>query len=239
MIDHGDTRHLHITFFIEAVENPAKSRAEGRPIYEDREMAEIKFVDDPKKVLVAPAHEKFMRERSSGQWVTYAQAFERHYLAFKTGEATKGEGTPIEELPFIGASRRAELKALNIHTAEALSGLESTGLSRLGLFGRELKDKATAYIERARDSALELKLAAENAALRQRLATLEERFTHAPVPEGSLPAPEPVELASWPEARLRAFVKEEGGEVPKGRPTREALVAIAEKLLGRVPTEAA
>ena len=79
--------------------------------------------------------------------MTYAQAYHpRHYEAFKTGEAAKGEGTPIEELPFLTAARRAELKALHIHTAEALSQLEKLARHspNLGMFGRELKEK-TAY----------------------------------------------------------------------------------------------
>lgn len=171
----GETRHLHITFYIDPVENLSKSREAGRPIYEDREMVEIKFVGDTKKVLVAPAHEKFTRDSSTGKWVSYAQAYHRHYDAFRTGEEAKGEGTPIEELPFITASRRAELKALHIHTAEALSQLEGSNLTNLGMFGRELKDKAKVYIEKATDSALANKLVEENTSLRQRLETLEAK----------------------------------------------------------------
>lgn len=171
----SDTRHLHITFSLEPVENPNKSRAQGRPIFEDREMVEIKFVGDPKKVLVAPAHEKFTRDQGSGHWLTYAQAFHRHYEVFKTGEAAKGEGTPIDELPFLTAARRAELRALHIHTAEALSGLEGAPLANLGPFGRELKDKAAAYITRAKNSAADNGLIEENANLRRRLEALEAK----------------------------------------------------------------
>ena len=49
MLVSNDTRHLHITFYLEPLENPAKSRAEGRPIFEDREMVEIKCVGDPRR----------------------------------------------------------------------------------------------------------------------------------------------------------------------------------------------
>ena len=179
----SDTRHLHITFSLEPVENPNKSRAQGRPIFEDREMVEIKFVGDPKKVLVAPAHEKFTRDQGSGHWLTYAQAFHRHYEVFKTGEAAKGEGTPIDELPFLTAARRAELRALHIHTAEALSRLEGAPLANLGPFGRELKDKASAYITRAKNSAVDNGLIEENANLRRRLEALEAK-TAPPEKEG-------------------------------------------------------
>lgn len=189
----SDTRHLHITFYIDPIENPAKSRAEGRPIYEEREMVEIKFVGDTKRILVAPAHEKCARDPSTGKWASYAQIYHRHYDAFRTGEKAKGEGTPIEELTFINAARRAELKALNIHTAEALSQLEGPNLATLGMFGRELKDKAKTYIDKATDAALANMLVEDNARLRQRLEAFEarerERAQVQQSPEHQIPVP--------------------------------------------------
>ena len=129
MFDPAATRHLHIEFRTVAVENRAKSLKEGRPIFDQQEQAVIRFAGDTKKELVAPAHEKCMRDPASGLWVSYAQAYQRHYEAFKSGEAAIGEGTPVEELPFLDAARRAELKALHIHTAEALAGLEARTLA--------------------------------------------------------------------------------------------------------------
>jgi hypothetical protein len=209
MVQHSDTRHLHITFFIDPIENPAKSRAEGRPIFEEREMVEIKFVGDPKKILAAPAHEKFTRDRASGQWVTYAQAYHRHYEAFKTGEAAKGEGTPIEELPFISAARRAELKALHVHTAEALSSLEGASLERAGMYARELRDKAKAYIEKAKGSAVEMKLVEENAELKRRLEALESKMA-----EPGKGTPE------WEDARKKAWEMKQTRPAPEGAADR-------------------
>ena len=175
MFDPSSTRHLHIEFRNVAVENKAKSLKEGRPIYDQQEQVFIRFAGDTKKELVAPAQEKCMRDPESNLWVSYAQVFHRHYEAFKSGQAAVGEGTPIDELPFLDSARRAELKALHIHTAEALAGLEGANLSRLGMFGRELKEKAAAYIESAKGSAHATALAAENADLRQRLETMEAR----------------------------------------------------------------
>jgi hypothetical protein len=174
MIDPGEIRHLHIEFFIEPAQNIKKSEAEGRPIFDDSEFVRIKFVGDPKKELVAPAHDKFMRDRETGAWISYAEAYSRHYEVFKTGQAALGEGTPIEELPFITAAKRAELKALNIHTAEGLAQLDGTNLQRLGMYGRDLKNKAQVYIDDAKAKAPVAHLAAENAALRERMEALEE-----------------------------------------------------------------
>lgn len=237
MIDAGDTRHLHIEFFVEATENPAKSRQEGRPIFEDKEFVRIKFVGDPKKELVAPAHDKFQRDRATGQWVTYAQMYHRHYEAFQTGQASLGEGTPISELPFLTEARRAELKALHIHTAEALAGLEGANLSRLGMFGREIKDKATAYLAKAKDSALETRLSAENTALRERLEALEKMMTAtAQTPAPALATVSP--FVSWEDGELKAFIKERTGSGPKGNPSHSTLIQMAEKAAVE-PAEAA
>lgn len=223
-----DTRHLHIEFFIEPRENPAKSRKEGRPIYEDKEFVRIKFVGDPKKELVEFAHVKFDRDRATGEWVTYAQAFHKHYEAFKTGEAVKGEGTPLEELPFINASKRAELKALHIHNAEALAQLDGANLQKLGMFGRSLKDQATAYLAKAKDSALETRLAAENADLRARLEALEAAMrTPAPNPEPAQPASQ---FDSWTDETIKAFIKQHTGYAPRGNPSRTTLISQAEQI---------
>jgi hypothetical protein len=238
MFDPAATRHLHIEFRTVAVENRAKSLKEGRPIFDQQEQVFIRFAGDTKKELVAPAHEKCMRDPATGLWVSYAQLYQRHYEAFKSGEAAIGEGTPVEELPFLDTARRAELKALHIHTAEALAGLEGQNLTRLGMFGRELKEKAKAYIEKASDSALETRLAAENAALAQRIAALESELLSVRSPQ---PAPaqqdrpamdEPAVEAStpfadWPDADLKAFIKEQTGHAPRGTPSHETLVQMA------------
>lgn len=237
MYDPSSTRHLHIEFKNVPVENKAKSREAGRPIFDQQEHVHIRFAGDTKKELVAPAHEKCARDPSNGQWVSYAQLYHRHYDAFKSGEAAIGEGTPIEELHFIDVAKRAELKAMHIHTAEALAGLEGVNLSRLGMYGRELKGKAQAYIDKAKDSALETRLAAENAQLKARLEALEAqimRMPAAPAPiEPAVPSePDAAETVfeNWDDAALKAFIKERSGTAPKGNPSHATLVSKAQEL---------
>lgn len=233
--DPGDTRHLFITFYIEAVENPAETRKAGRPIYEDREMINIKFVGDNKRELSAPAHEKFKRDPGTNEWVTYAQYYHRHYDAFKTGEAVKGSGTPLSELPFLTEAKRAELKALNVHTAEALAQLDGANLQRLGIYGRSLKNQAEAYIAAAEKTAPYSKLAEENAALTARLAALEAQIAGGAKAAQVVQSPTTgtEETASvfepWPDADLRTFIKERTGAAPKGQPSHATLVRMAEE----------
>lgn len=233
----SSTRHLHIEFKNVAVENKAKSRTEGRPIFEQQEQVHIRFVGDTKKELVAPAQEKCARDPGNGQWISYAQLYHKHYDAFKNGQVVAGEGTPIEELHFIDAAKRAELKALHVHTAEALAGLEGVNLTRLGMYGRELKEKAKAYIDKAKDSALETRLAAENAQLKARLEALKAQILLAPAPAAAEPAapaddsgPEPTVFENWNDSALKGFIKERSGSLPKGNPSHTTLVRQAQEL---------
>lgn len=239
-MDAAATKHLHIEFKNVAVENRAKSLKEGRPIFDQQEQVHIKFVGDTRKELVAPAHEKCIRDPATNQWVSYAQLYHRHYDAFKSGEAAIGEGTPIAELAFLTEARRAELRALHIHTAEALAQLDGTNLSRLGMFGRELKDQAQAYIQKAKDGALESRLSAENAALRAQLEALSAQVQamHMPavpaVPAVPLADDQPAEqepsiFSGWDDAALKAFIKERTGAAPKGQPGHATLMRLAEE----------
>lgn len=215
-------------------------------MFKDREFVRIKFVGDRNRELVAPAHDKYKFARDpvtgEGGYISYAQDFPRHYEAFKAGQAVAGEGTPIEELPFITAAKRAELKALNIHTAEALAQLDGTPLQRLGIGGRELKNQAQAWIDKAKDSALETRLAAQNADLTAELETMKaqmaellrnqppqfqkyEGYTELKVEKAS-------EFASWEDADLKNFIKERTSSAPRGNPKHETLVTMAEEVAG-------
>ena len=99
-----------------------------------------------------------------------------------------------------------------------------------------LKEKAKAYIERARDSALETRLASENAALKARIDALEAQLLGSPVapdfpaqPQSTAGEQDAV-FVSWEDGALKTFIKERGGEVPRGNPSHATLVRKAEEL---------
>lgn len=233
VIDAGDTRHVHVEFFIDAVKDDKATREQGRPIFKDVEMARLKFVGDNKKELVAPAHQKFMRMPGTQEWVTYAERYPRHYEAFKTGQALLGSGTPLAELPFLTEAKRSELKALNVHTAEALSSLDGSLLQKLGMYGRELKNQAQAYLDKAKETALETRLAGENAALKERIDALEAMIRgqgQAPAQDMPTVAEEAASsFADWTDENLKAFIKEQTSQAPRGNPSHATLVRMAEE----------
>jgi hypothetical protein len=150
------------------------------------EVADIRFPGDRQKVLTVPAHEAEpnatrlagkegpYQEFVEGQPVTYAMLYNQQYRAFKNGEAQSQTGTPVEELTFLTQAKRRELKALNVHTAEALAALDGNNLKQLGPGGRELKDKAAAYIAKSENMADTVALAEENASLRAQVEEMRE-----------------------------------------------------------------
>jgi hypothetical protein len=229
-----DFSHLHVEFFTDAVHNVRKSAEEGRPIYDDVEKVRIRLAGDPKSVLVAPAHSaSSMRDPQTNERLTYAQLHRGPYEAFKRNEAYIGTGTPLSELTFLTASKRKELAGMNIHTAEALAGLDGANLSRLGMGGRELKTQAEAWIAKATGSAGISKLAAENEALKARLDAMEAMMA------GNAPAKDvqAVKLSDvvspfsdWDDDTIRAWIVEQGGENPHHKCSHDTLVAKADEL---------
>ena len=251
----GDTSHLFIEFKPEKVENAAKTKEAGRPIFDDIELCSIQHVGDQKTWFVAPAEERSIYVRDpggSGHYATYAECYYEHYRAFKEGQARAQSGTPVEELPFLSAAKRGELKALNIHTAEALAGLEGTPLTKLGMGGREMKNQAQAYLDRAKEGAMDAKLAAQNARLQDEIEKMRETLANvmeklSPTArkkieaeeaeeeeeerqeEAAAAAGELSEFEAWSDDDLRAFIKEKTGTGVRGQPAHSTLVTMAEE----------
>lgn len=231
---------VHVEFYVRAVQNKAKSAEAGHPIFDDAEFVQIKFPGDKNRVLVAPAHEAFTRDPETNQRVTYAMAYPQHYEHFRKGVEFQGEGAPIAELPFLSEAKRAELRALNVHTAEQLAGLDGAFLQKLGMGAREMKNQAAAYLARAKDSALETKMAAELTAANDRIASLQDQMealmaertapaqkTAEPTPTGEIdPA-----LQQMEDADLKAFIKDRSGATPRGNPSRETLLSTAQEIV--------
>lgn len=203
----------------------AASKKQGRPIFRDIEACEIRFSGDRNRVTVQPAHAVWKYD--NGEPITYAMRFSDQYQRFKANGVQVQAGTPLEELPFLTQAKRLELKALSIYTAEALAEIDGQPLKNLGMGGRELKNQAVAYLEKANGSADVTAMASEIALLKQRLSELERP---APIPE---PEPEQTEMTNeWSEYtddELKALIKEQTGSAPRGQPSRETLVRMAQE----------
>lgn len=128
-------------FFLDTVEDAAASAVAGRPIYRDIERVELNFPGDPNKKPV-----RNIRPEDQTRWP-------EEYGAFKRGQDVALSGTPIDHLPMLKPSMVRELKAIEIMTIEQLAALSDHGLQRIPMFGRQLKERAQAYLDSAAESA--------------------------------------------------------------------------------------
>lgn len=225
-----------VRFFHMPIQSEAKTKKEGRPIFDDVEVCEVRFAGNREKVGHFPAHEVFKQERDiegNVTDVTYALAYNAEYLKFKSGQNQTISGTPTSELPFLSQSKRLELKALNIHTAEALAAVDGNNLKMLGMGGRELKNQAQAYLDKAAGSVDLVQMAARMAALETQNKQLQARLAGAPATDA---ADEPLAGAdinaspffSMGADDIKNWIQEATGSRPKGNPSHATLVAQAD-----------
>jgi hypothetical protein len=217
--------NLVALFKYKAEKNEAKTLQAGRPIFDDVEVCEIRSPGS-KDVKVFPS------TALSTVWVTdpetgeqrqqsYAERFSHQYRQFKEKAAQTKSGTPLEHAPFLSAGRRAELRALNVYTVEALADIEGAELKNLGPGGRDMKNQAIAFIEASLQSAPNLQLQAELEVLRARNQVLEEDLQAARAATD--------EYAAMSDAQLRDFVVANTGGIPlQGNPNRKTLVRMAQ-----------
>jgi len=219
------------------VQNVAETKKHGCPKYDDVEVCEIRFAGSREKVIHAPAHEIFRTDRDpfTGETnpITYAIAYQAEYLAFKASAAPTISGTPTSELPFLSQSKRLELKALNIHTAEALAALDGNNLKMLGMGGRELKNQAQAYLDTAKENVSVSVLAAKIAAQEELIKQLQARKADVAHEAADEPLAAPENPNTSPFFAMGAddiknWIQEATGSRPKGNPSHATLVAQAD-----------
>ena len=172
----GDDK-LVAVFKHEPIKNDAKSRAEGRPVFDDREECEIRIPGSKNwSSYPAAAFSHWHSNPYSGELtpVTYAERFQQQYMQFKAKAEQTKSGTPLDHVPFLTAGKRAELRAQNIYTLEQLAAIDGMELKNLGQGGRELKNNAMEYIEQSKAGAPNLQMADELAAERAKNAVLAE-----------------------------------------------------------------
>lgn len=227
---------LVVTFENHSVHNETRSRAEGRPIFEDMEVCRIRMGGDRLQAPVFPAWSEAPGgiENENGFVVpcTYAEKYAEQYERFKKGKLQVQDGTPLEALPFLTPAKVKELKSLNIFTAEALASLDGQPLKTLGQGGREWKTQAEAYINNAQGSAMSTKLALENEELKRQLDEVRKekaQYATERVQE-NLGYGDPSQFAGWDDGKLKDYIAEKAGSRPRGNPSHESLVKMAEEL---------
>jgi hypothetical protein len=236
---------MHVRFYSSPIENPAETRKHGRPVFEDQEFVEIRYAANKQTVHTAPAHEGFMWTREAfgdRKRVTYAETYNEQYRKFKLGQDQSASGTPLSELPFLTEAQRSELRALNVKSAETLAALDGPNLKLLGMKGRELKNAAQAYIDKAMGSADVTALAAENASLKEQMLETQKQISEL---QKAITRKEPEETETADEGPwegmsaddIKNWLKDAVGERPKGNPSRGTLIRQANEVLDKSKKE--
>jgi hypothetical protein len=167
---------VNARFYLHTTRNEAKSKEANRPIYDEMEVCELSYPGNKTSTHVAPATAVCEWAETSDEYgvsreeITYAMKYNDQYMKFKSGDVASMGGTPLEELTFLSVSKRLELKALKVHSAEALAGLDGNALKMLGQGGRDMKVQAQAYL----DSAMKNASATE---LKEALLTRDDKIT--------------------------------------------------------------
>jgi hypothetical protein len=239
-----DEKGVTPVFEMFPVINHDKSKEKGRPIFDEIEMCRIHLAANKQTVGAFPAHDVWQMNTQRTEWgtdervpITYAMRFNKQYLEFKSGGKQSFSGTLLSELPFLTSAKRLELKALNIHTAEALSGLDGAALKMLGPGGRDLKNQALAYIEKAKEGVSTGRFADEMSKKDEQIAELTRRLDSMAAPvEASAVETKPVSekaigmFATFEDDDIQAWLADGGVTVDK-RWGRNTLIAKAEELL--------
>jgi hypothetical protein len=205
--------------------NEAASLAAGRLICDDMEVCEVRAPGSKSTRGVYPALSVsgWVVDPETGGQIkqTYAERFAAQYRQFKAKSAQTKSGTPLTHAPFLTEARRAELRALNVYTVEALAQLDGQELKNIGPGGRELKNAAMEFIEESKRSAPNLKLQAELEALKARNAILEEDLAAVKngVPDN--------EFDGMSLDQLREYITANTGHAPHGSYQRKQLLRMA------------
>ena len=85
--------------------------------------------------------------------VSHAERFAMQYRQFKMQDVQTKAGTPLTHVNFLTEARRAELRALNIYTVEALAHVDGQELKISDTADEITKNKADAYLEDAKHNA--------------------------------------------------------------------------------------
>lgn len=156
---------IAVGFGMVPFENKKASAKAGYPVFTEHEFVSLRVPGDKNTHSLRFATDK---DR---------QRFPRAYAAFKERATVPIQGMPIEEWPQITRAQALTLKAMHIHTVESLAEVHDGHIDKLGQNGRELRVKAKAFLEQAKDTAAAQKIAAENQRLTDQMVEMQRQIT--------------------------------------------------------------
>jgi hypothetical protein len=143
---HGTDDELIVTFEQYPIYLEAQSKIEGRKLYREEPHIRIQFPADRTREIF-----RMVRNDWDGAGPPDAERFPRQWAAFQNQGVAGQMGTLLAEWPMVNKAQVLELKAMNVSTVEQLAAVPDTTLHNLGMGGRELRDKAKAWLDKSKD----------------------------------------------------------------------------------------
>ena len=171
----ADARPPYVTFEVRGEEDRAASIEAGHFVAKDVVYA-----------IITPQGSKDRIERLAKDWLENMQAevqsgrfpaewltrFKEMYKAWEEGRELPLSGTSVTQWPAASPAQVKQLQTVHIRTVEDLATCNEETLSRLGMGGRALKQKAVEWLAASKDVG---KVAEEMASLKTLNAGLLER----------------------------------------------------------------
>ncbi len=177
---------LLVRFFKTPIQNDVKTEKEGRPMFDDTDMIEIRVRGQKDNVVIRPIRDDDKKR--------FRDAWRDH----EDGAKSVNSGTPLSQWPMMSSAQVEELKFLGFYTVEQLAGANDNSLPIVLL----LKNKAKTYLEYAKGAAPLEQLQNELAAARNREETMVRQIAEM-VPADAVAAAGLVAAGSQTAAKTR------------------------------------
>jgi hypothetical protein len=155
-------KRLLVMFYRSTIKNEPKSIDAGRPIFDEIDLI---------KIITPGSRDSFVGDAT----FEYQQRFPSQWSRYKAGLEQTASGTPLNTLPWMTISQVEEFKAVGCHTIEQLVGMPDS-VSQKFMGHHQLKQRAHAYLDSAKDAAPMLKLQAELEKRDEQLAVLKAQM---------------------------------------------------------------
>lgn len=163
---------LFVEFYEDAHEVAHKSEAEGRPVYETREFVRVIVPGDMNNIVERVASDEDKRR------------FPNEYARFKQGTSKQHEGTLLTMWPPINKAQVKEAAYFEVHTVEQLASISDANMLRMGMGWQEMRRKAQAWLQLAKDGALASKQASQIEELENTVKLLQEQIAQVNAQRG-------------------------------------------------------
>jgi len=152
-------KKLLVVFYRDIIKNEPKSIDAGRPIFDEIDLV---------KIISPGSRDSFIGDATE----EYKQRFPTQWARYKAGRDQQiGNGTPLNQLPWLSIAQIAEFNALGCHTIEHLVGMPDS-VSQKFMGHLQIKTRAQAYLDAAKEMGPSLRMQEELHRKDQQIAEL-------------------------------------------------------------------